>query len=127
MSPTSSVVTIDTFIKTSGIEWWLFSCGEVEEVPEVVTETTETPTKRPTLDPDTRLELRRLCWETMFGQELVKLTIMDLVSNLFEIISPTINNNSTMNILAYDINMKSIDHTHRVHIHFHVIIKLGSV
>jgi hypothetical protein len=38
---------------------------------------------RPTLDPATRLELRKLCWETMFGQELVKLTIMDLASLLF--------------------------------------------
>lgn len=37
---------------------------------------------RPTLDPTTRLELRKLCWETMFGQELVKLTIMDLASSL---------------------------------------------
>jgi len=61
---------------------------QVEEFTEVVTETTERSTERstekstvrPTLDSDTRLELRKLCWETMFGQELVKLTIMDLVS-----------------------------------------------
>lgn len=26
-----------------------------------------------------QLYLRSLCWETMFGQELVKLTVMDLV------------------------------------------------
>lgn len=32
------------------------------------------------LDIKTRKELRDLCWETMFGQELVKLTVMDLVS-----------------------------------------------
>ena len=43
-----------------------------------------TTTPRPTLDPTTRLELRKLCWETMFGQELVKLTIMDLVSGGFD-------------------------------------------
>lgn len=32
------------------------------------------------LDLPTRRRLRKLCWETMFGQELVKLTVMDLVS-----------------------------------------------
>jgi hypothetical protein len=32
------------------------------------------------LNASTKLELRKLCWETMFGQELVKLTVMDLVS-----------------------------------------------
>lgn len=33
------------------------------------------------LNTTTKIELRKLCWETMFGQELVKLTVMDLVSD----------------------------------------------
>ena len=30
-----------------------------------------------------KLKLRKLCWETMFGQELVKLTVMDLCLTLW--------------------------------------------
>lgn len=34
------------------------------------------------LTKETKKKLLKLCWETMFGQELVKLTMMDLVGNI---------------------------------------------
>ena len=33
-----------------------------------------------------KIKLRKLCWETMFGQELVKLTVMDMVFSFITII-----------------------------------------
>jgi len=33
-----------------------------------------------------RDKLRKLCWETMFGQELVKLTVMDVVLTVISIL-----------------------------------------
>lgn len=38
------------------------------------------------LDVKDQLKLREMCWETIFGQELVKLTVFDLVFNTFTIL-----------------------------------------
>lgn len=42
--------------------------------------------KNNTVSHHDRAKLRKLCWETMFGQELVKLTVMDLVMKYMIII-----------------------------------------
>ncbi|KAK6627305.1 hypothetical protein RUM44_009782 [Polyplax serrata] len=40
----------------------------------------------PVYDMETRKRLRTLCWETMFGQELVKLTVMDLILTILSVL-----------------------------------------
>ncbi|CAO1430429.1 unnamed protein product [Diamesa serratosioi] len=39
-----------------------------------------------TVSHQVRSKLRKLCWETMFGQELVKLTVMDLLLTVLQIL-----------------------------------------
>ncbi|BES98283.1 TMC domain [Nesidiocoris tenuis] len=54
------------------------------EEPDAPEEDMSTQTEK--MDLKTRKELRDLCWETMFGQELVKLTVMDLVATVSSIL-----------------------------------------
>lgn len=50
------------------------------------------------LSKETKMKLLKLCWETMFGQELIKLTMMDLVSS--EVISKQFCTARLLQILA---------------------------
>ncbi|CAH1999423.1 unnamed protein product [Acanthoscelides obtectus] len=45
--------------------------------------TTTTAIVETSLNYSMRARLRSLCWETMFGQELIKLTVMDLIMTIF--------------------------------------------
>lgn len=69
-------VSTDTFETITPTICYVQKC---EERVRVETEEREI-NFQPVYDMETRKRLRTLCWETMFGQELVKLTVMDLVS-----------------------------------------------
>ena len=53
-----------------------------DEVPIVVTQSCEDYKDKYIEEMKVKLHLRKLCWETMYGQELVKLTIMDTLFTL---------------------------------------------
>ncbi|XP_075526894.1 transmembrane channel-like protein 1 [Dermacentor variabilis] len=62
------------------------------ETTRTTSTTTEPSTRKPgsplrpedllKVDEQTKEKLRKLCWETMFGQEIVKITVMDLVMTI---------------------------------------------
>lgn len=74
----SNLVFNDTYVQpiASAYESVQYSFLQQEVLPSINTDN---------LNDTTKLELRRLCWETMFGQELVKLTVMDLVINVADV------------------------------------------
>jgi hypothetical protein len=59
----------------------VYNCPVLEPLPTniVLINTTDMVPRKP-MNYTTRRRLRDLCWETMFGQEIVKITVMDLVS-----------------------------------------------
>lgn len=58
---------------------------KVCDLPTGLTEERETSSIPLSLE--IRTKLRRLCWETMFGQELAKLTVMDLVMTILSVLT----------------------------------------
>ncbi|KAG1692289.1 Transmembrane channel-like protein 3 [Nymphon striatum] len=69
----------DCIISTTEIE-------EISTVPSLKETAPTAPAYYSHLSEDDKMQLKKLCWETMFGQELVKLTIMDLVLTLITIL-----------------------------------------
>ncbi|XP_013788683.1 transmembrane channel-like protein 3, partial [Limulus polyphemus] len=76
MSDSTEESTIMNEVSTFPDECVGDKCSDEENIVELILQS----------DESTREQLRKLCWETMFGQELVKLTVMDLVMTIINII-----------------------------------------